>query len=87
MRKQKSKGVKDDFAASLLMPQSRCKCHMLRCRKCQRKILVEVGLLGVDHTSVISVICGECLKQDGLSKSFRRKHPEESREMEDWIKS
>jgi len=87
LRKQKSKGAKDDCAASLSVPEFGYKCHMLRCRKCQRKIIVEVGLLGVDHTSMISVICAECLRQDGLSKSFRRKHPEESREMEEWIKS
>jgi hypothetical protein len=83
--KQRSRGTED--ALRDVIPKMGYKCHTLECRKCHRKILVEVGLFGVDHTGVISVICADCLRQNGLSPSFRRKFRSEAEEIEKWMAS
>jgi hypothetical protein len=35
--------------------------YLTACHKCGRKILVEMGLIGVPHHTGVSVTCGECL--------------------------
>jgi hypothetical protein len=37
---------------------------LLACSKCQKKILVERGLIGVDHTVALTATCWECLTED-----------------------
>ena len=53
------------------------------CRKCGRKILVEMGLIGVPHHSWIMVTCAECV-QPPINDAFRGNHPEAAAEIEKW---
>jgi len=59
--------------------------HKLACTKCGRKIIVEVLLIGVDHTASITAVCAECLKK-GVNKEFAEKNPEAAKDIEEWIK-
>ena len=54
------------------------------CPKCGRKILVEMGLIGVQHHSLIMVTCAECL-QVPLAEAFRERRPEAVAEIEKWL--
>jgi hypothetical protein len=45
--------------------------HKLKCSKCGRKILVEIGLIGVGHNAIVSVTCAECFKKVGFSDVFK----------------
>jgi len=56
--------------------------QLTACSKCGRKILVEMGLIGVPHHTSISVTCGECLV---LSKKFRKQQPEIVSKIERWL--
>jgi len=56
--------------------------HLTACHKCGRKILVEMGLIGVPHHTGISVTCGECLV---LSKRFHKEQPEIVAKIESWL--
>ena len=51
--------------------------QLLNCRKCQRKILVEEGLVGVSHTVTKGVICWDCLTkgQQANAKKLYSIHP------------
>jgi hypothetical protein len=55
------------------------------CPKCGRAILVQYGLFGIDHTTGICVICKDCLKKIGISEEFTKEHPEEAKEISDWL--
>lgn len=57
--------------------------HLTTCHKCGRKILVEMGLIGVPHHTGLSVTCGDCLV---LSKRFRKKHPKIAAKIESWLR-
>lgn len=54
------------------------------CRKCGRKILVEIILIGASHNADILVICAECLT---ISPGYREQHPTEAAEIEAWAKT
>lgn len=45
--------------------------ELVKCEKCGREILVERGLIGIDHTFTILVSCWQCLKKE--SKKIARK--------------
>ena len=54
------------------------------CHKCGRKILVEMGLIGVPHHPLLMVTCAECV-QIPINDSFREKNPEAAMEIERWL--
>ena len=41
---------------------------LVKCSKCGRRILVERGLIGVDHTIGIYATCWDCLESEGQKK-------------------
>jgi|GEM_PF-2574353 len=45
---------------------------LVKCSKCDRRILVERGLIGVDHTIGIYVTCWDCLESEGQKKVKER---------------
>ena len=55
--------------------------HLASCCKCDRKILVEMTLIGVQHHISLHVTCADCLV---LGKDFREKHPKEAKQLEEW---
>jgi hypothetical protein len=59
--------------------------HKLKCSKCGRKILVEIGLIGVSHNAVVRVTCAECLKKAKLSDVFKKCYTETADDIERWL--
>jgi hypothetical protein len=59
--------------------------HKTKCGKCERKILVEILLIGVSHNANVTVICRDCLKDKGINPKFKEEHPEEAKDIEEWI--
>jgi hypothetical protein len=57
----------------------------LKCSKCGRKILVEIGLIGVSHNAMVNVTCAECLKKGGLSDDFKKRFVEVAADIEKWL--
>lgn len=55
--------------------------HMLKCRKCKRKILVSMGLIGTVHHMGTCVVCAECLE---VVEEFRKQHPDIAKRLDDW---
>jgi len=58
--------------------------RMGACPKCGRKILVEMGLIGVPHHSWIMATCAECVKVP-INDAFRERRPEAAAEIEKWL--
>jgi hypothetical protein len=56
-------------------------CHLLECPECKRKILVSVGLIGINHTISIVATCADCLK---IKPSFAIEYPEIVEKIEEW---
>jgi len=56
--------------------------HLTACRKCGRKILVEMGMIGSTHHFGVSATCGECLV---LSEQIRKEQPEIVSKIERWL--
>jgi hypothetical protein len=56
--------------------------HMTACKKCGRKVLVEMGLIGVPHHVGLVVTCGECVEP---SEQIRKEHPEIVSKVENWL--
>ena len=54
------------------------------CRKCGRKILVEMGLIGVPHHTWVMATCADCL-QVPISDAFKERRPEAAAEIEKWL--
>ena len=54
------------------------------CSKCGRRILVEMGLIGVPHHSWVMVTCAECL-QVPVAEAFRERRPDAAAEIEKWL--
>ena len=54
------------------------------CQKCGRRILVEMGLIGVPHHSWIMVTCAECI-QVPLAEAFRERRSEAAAEIGKWL--
>lgn len=42
---------------------------LISCPKCGRKILVERGLIGIDHSIEIFVTCWQCLNKKAQDKA------------------
>lgn len=57
--------------------------HKLACRKCGRKILVEIALFGVSHNAEVVATCAECLE---LSRDFKGKHAKAADDISKWMK-
>ncbi len=57
--------------------------HKLTCKKCGRKILVEIILMGTSHNAGVLVTCAECLGK--LDEKFCKEHPEEAESIKAWI--
>jgi len=55
--------------------------HLCKCRKCGRKILVELVLIGVPHHDTPIVTCSECLV---LDSEFRNKNPDIAKQLDEW---
>ena len=56
------------------------------CTKCKRKILVEIGLIGVSHNAGVSVTCADCIKEEQIPKNFKKENPEAYNDITKWIK-
>lgn len=54
------------------------------CRKCGRKILVEILLVGTSHNADIIATCAECLKLP-LDEKFAGEHPEAAKDITAWV--
>lgn len=52
-----------------------------KCNKCERKILVQMGINGTPHHFGTSVTCADCLVID---EDFRQKYPDIVKQIEDW---
>jgi hypothetical protein len=46
--------------------------HLVRCRNCDRPILVEIVLFAVSHNARVAVICWECLDQESQLRAAAR---------------
>lgn len=57
--------------------------HLTACRRCGRKVLVELALIGAPHHVAVMVTCGECLEP---SEQMRREHPEIVSAVEKWLR-
>jgi len=57
--------------------------RLVKCSKCGRKILVERGLMGVNHTLEIIAACWDCLDGQARERAIERyKLKEEDRQNE-----
>ena len=45
---------------------------LLKCPVCKKKVLVERGLIGTNHTSVIVVTCWDCLTEEEKEKAKKQ---------------
>jgi hypothetical protein len=57
--------------------------RLTACHKCGRKVLVEMGLIGVPHHVGLSVTCGECIVP---TEQMRKEHPEIVSKVENWLR-
>ena len=55
--------------------------NLTECHVCHRKILVSVGLVGVNHSTAPSVCCAECLT---LKPEFLQQFPDFAKELQEW---
>lgn len=51
------------------------------CRKCGRKIIVEMGLIGTQHHVGTGVTCADCLE---INDKFKQEFPEIAQRIENW---
>jgi hypothetical protein len=56
--------------------------YLTACRKCGRKVLVEMSMIGSTHHVGVAVTCGECLI---LSDQLRKEQPEIVSKIESWL--
>ena len=56
------------------------------CKKCNRKILVEVILIGTNHNSVVISTCADCLELDETS-NFKKENLDAFNDIQKWSKS
>ncbi len=59
--------------------------YKLKCRQCNRKILVEMFMFGTIHHHSPSATCAECLKKTGITKEFQKQSSKVSQDIEEWI--
>jgi hypothetical protein len=69
----------------VLIERLRYEYHKLKCSKCGRKILVEIGLISVSHNAMVSVTCAECLRKVKLSNDFKRRFKKVAADIEKWL--
>lgn len=55
--------------------------HKTKCSKCDRKILVQLPLIGVPHHMDVIVCCSECLN---ITEEFKKDHPEVAADLKRW---
>lgn len=46
--------------------------YYVKCKKCGRAMLVELGLFGVDHTAAVIASCWDCLDDTQKAQAFDR---------------
>ena len=56
--------------------------HLTACKKCGRKMLVEMALIGAQHHLGVTVTCGACLV---VPEQFREEYPEIVSKIERWL--
>lgn len=59
--------------------------HKEKCSQCGRRILVQIILDGSSHNISVSVVCADCLAKIGVGEEFRKEHPEEAQDIENWL--
>lgn len=57
--------------------------YKCQCKKCGRKILVEIGLIGTPHNTEPVVTCAACLV---IASQYKEKFPAQAQDIEDWQK-
>ena len=55
--------------------------EFLSCKKCGRKILVEMGINGTIHHMGTSATCADCIE---IPAEFREKFPDIAKQIEEW---
>ncbi len=61
--------------------------YKVTCSFCDRWILVEHIYSGVPHTVTILASCKECVKKNEISEKFKKDHPKEAQDIEQWIQA
>ena len=59
--------------------------YEMRCNKCGKKVLIEGFRAGTDHTISLGVTCSDCLEDYKVTGAFRKEHPVDARNIEEWI--
>ncbi|MCI0407559.1 MAG: hypothetical protein L0191_03180 [Acidobacteria bacterium] len=54
------------------------------CRHCGRKILVEMGLIGVPHHTWVHATCAACIPLP-INETFRAQSPAAAVDLEQWL--
>ena len=85
LESSKNRSEKCNRCEWMRMEGLRYEYHKLKCSKCGRKILVEIGLIGVSHNAIVSVTCAECLKKVKLPDIFKKRHAEAAADIERWL--
>lgn len=55
---------------------------LTNCYKCNRKIIVAIGLFGIPHHSDPVVWCGECFELDA---KWAEQNPDKAKEIKEWL--
>lgn len=58
--------------------------HKTNCRKCNKKIFVQLPLFGIPHHFDALAVCGECLDIDA---EFKKEYPEIAEDLLKWRNS
>ena len=58
--------------------------YLLKCSRCNRKILVATFLNGSNHNTMVTATCAECLR-DKIDAKYAEDNPEEADRIDEWI--
>ena len=55
--------------------------YCLQCKKCHKKIMIELTMIGTSHHLSPVITCAECVS---LTEEFQQKHPDITQQIKDW---
>ena len=77
----------EEYASKHLeKPKFNYEHHKEKCSQCGRRILVQIVLDGSSHNMSVSVVCADCLAKIGVVEEFKKEHPEEAKDIENWLR-
>ena len=50
--------------------------HVFKCGHCGKKIVVIQVFYGVPHSTIASVLCGDCLLEAGINDEWKENYPD-----------